>query len=164
MRRRQPQTDKLGLLLLLAQLWQQIEHLPVKPFVTLSLIAFMVAAHIEPSLVPFLNYDEQHLCLDPQLIFHSFQAGDYVNSLLRFFGSAFVHGSDMHLFYNMGSFVWKGSVFETRLGPGPFAVLITMLLVMAHGMFVVLGILIPGHRHCAIGFSGVIFALVRFMI
>lgn len=162
-RRRQTHTDHLSLLLLLAQLWQQIEHLPVKPVVTLALNGFMVAAHVEPLFIPFLNYSIHDMCLGHAQIVWSFGSGDFVNVLLRFFGAAFVHGSDYHLYYNCASFLWKGSVFETRLGPGPFAVLVMMLLVLAHASYLIAGILMQSHQ-CTIGFSGVVFALVRSLL
>ena len=68
----------------------------------------MVAAHVEPALVPFLNYSVRTLCLDPAAVWFAAGRGDYVNALLRVVGSCFVHGSDYHLYYNMASFIYKG--------------------------------------------------------
>lgn len=130
-----------------------------RPIVTISLIALMVTAHIEPIFVPFLNYSISSICLDPMAVFRSVSMhGDYVSVLLRLFGSAFVHGSDSHLFYNMSSLLWKGATLEHQLGTGPFGVLVLMLLAVTNTLFVVAGVFMHGH-HCAIGFSGVLFAL-----
>ena len=165
-RRRQPQSDPFMLLLFLSQLWNQIERLPVKPIVTLAVIGVMVAAHVEPALIPMLNQSPETLCLSSQGITWSAQHGDMVTVILRVFGSILIHGSDHHMYYNVSSFLWKGTQLETALGPGPFGVLLVALVVIAAGLFVVTGPVIQPMlssfapaTDCAYGFSIVLFAL-----
>ncbi|XP_069689542.1 rhomboid-related protein 4-like isoform X2 [Periplaneta americana] len=84
----------------------------------------------------------------------------------RLFFSTFEHGDDMHLYYNMVSFLVKGRSLERRYGSTNFAFLLIMITVMTNVIYVALGqtltnTLDDGYymKSCAIGFSGVIFAL-----
>tara|TARA_A100001015_G_scaffold204828_1_gene229009 strand:+ start:474 stop:1391 length:918 start_codon:yes stop_codon:yes gene_type:complete len=165
-RRRQPQGDNFMLLLFLGQLWQQIERLPVKPVITLSVLAVMICAHVEPALLSPLNQPIEALCLSSQYILSSLQSGDLVNVVLRYFGSSLIHGSNHHLYYNSASFLLKGASLETQLGPGPFAVLLISLLLISNTIFVLLAPTLQPlfasfapATDCAFGFSGILFAL-----
>ena len=90
------------------------------------------------------------------------------DALLRLVGSAFVHGSDSHVYYNIASFIFKGVQLEQSLGPEGYAVLLTAMLFLSHGLVVIISwaatfLGYNGWYHsCAIGFSAVIFAL-KFM-
>ena len=138
-RRRQPQSDPFMLLFFLSQLWAQIERLPVKPVVTLAVIGVMVAAHVEPAALPPLNQPVDALCLSSGAVTSALSRGDLVGVLMRVFASALVHGSDHHLYYNVSSFLWKGTQLETALGPGPFGVLLVALACVSALIFVVAG-------------------------
>ena len=48
----------------------------------------------------------------------------------RVFWSHLEHGSDLHLYYNMMSFVWKGRILEPYYGSGPFALLLLTLMAL----------------------------------
>lgn len=81
-----------------------------------------------------------------------------------FFMSNFEHGSDMHLYYNMVSFILKGSYLEPMYGTVNFVLLLTCLSIGCSSMYVVLGYIMmqltKSYYHvCAIGFSAVLFAL-----
>lgn len=83
-----------------------------------------------------------------------------------FFISNFEHGSDMHLYYNMISFILKGSYLEPMYGTGNFVILIGILSASCSAMYVFLGYALTQitgdyayYTTCAIGFSAVIFAL-----
>lgn len=80
--------------------------------------------------------------------------------------SNFEHGSDMHLYYNMVSLLLKGSYLEPMYGTANFAMLLGILSVGCSSMYVLLGYLLTQvtedysyFTSCAIGFSGVLFAL-----
>ncbi|XP_014230852.1 rhomboid-related protein 4-like [Trichogramma pretiosum] len=82
------------------------------------------------------------------------------------FLSNFEHGSDMHLYYNMVSFLLKGSFLEPMYGTANFAILIGLLSLGCGMMYVGLGHVLTlitddfsYSTACAIGFSAVLFAL-----
>lgn len=86
--------------------------------------------------------------------------------LKRLWLSAFYHVDDTHLVYNMISLLWKGAQLETTLGSGKFAAMIAVLLGLSHGLAVVSSLLLSfltrsptSYYSCAVGFSGVLFAL-----
>lgn len=83
-----------------------------------------------------------------------------------FIVSNFEHGSDMHLYYNMISFILKGSYLEPMYGTGNFAVLLGLISAGCSAMYVAISytlMQITGdwayYTTCAIGFSAVLFAL-----
>ncbi|XP_058805593.1 rhomboid-related protein 4-like [Phymastichus coffea] len=83
-----------------------------------------------------------------------------------FFISNFEHGSDMHLYYNMVSFLLKGSYLEPMYGTSNFAILIGILSTGCSAMYVTLGYILTQftedyayYTACAVGFSAVLFAL-----
>lgn len=69
--------------------------------------------------------------------------------------------------YNMISLMWKGVQLEGMLGSKQFAVMVTVLLGLSHGLVVVASSLLarftestgPLYSECSVGFSGVLFAL-----
>lgn len=80
--------------------------------------------------------------------------------------SNFEHGSDMHLYYNMVSFLLKGSYLEPMYGTANFALLVGLLSLGCSSMYVFLGYALTQittdyayYTSCAIGFSAVLFAL-----
>lgn len=78
-----------------------------------------------------------------------------------------VHASDMHLYFNMISLLWKGVFLEKKFKSQYFAYLLTVFTVLTSVTLVGLNWLMSevlGDKsyelsHCAVGFSGVIFAL-----
>lgn len=83
-----------------------------------------------------------------------------------FFLSNFEHGSDMHLYYNMFSFILKGSYLEPIYGTINFTLLLVILSTGCSVMYVALGYMLMqltgdyGYfTTCAIGFSATLFAL-----
>lgn len=84
----------------------------------------------------------------------------------RFFLSAFVHGDDMHLYYNMASFLIKGVSLELKIGWQAFGRLLAFSVVASQSLVFLLSWLlmkvfdVAGPMNtCTIGFSGVLFAL-----
>lgn len=83
-----------------------------------------------------------------------------------FFLSNFEHGSDMHLYYNMISFILKGSYLEPIYGTTNFVLLLFIISTGCSIMYVFLGYMLTQltgdydyFTTCAIGFSAVLFAL-----
>lgn len=75
--------------------------------------------------------------------------------------SAFEHGDDMHLYYNMVSFLIKGSSLERRYKSANFFLLLAIITLMTSGIYVGLAVACARltldysyMRTCAIGFSG----------
>nr|XP_014277312.1 rhomboid-related protein 4-like isoform X2 [Halyomorpha halys] len=80
--------------------------------------------------------------------------------------STIEHADDMHLYYNMISYLVKGRSLENKYGSSNFALILTIISLMTSGLYVILavvGSILLGNNaimsSCAIGFSGVIFAL-----
>ena len=78
----------------------------------------------------------------------------------------FVHGDAWHLYYNMGSFMWKARTLERHFGSKYFAYLLAVFSILTSLVYIALNFLIAEGfdswsyvRSCAVGFSGVIFAL-----
>jgi len=147
---------------MLAQLYQQVDRMPYKPPVTLGISALCLVAHLQPSAVALvsLDYSEHAICLAPAPIIAG--GGD---ALLRLVGSAFVHGSDSHVYYNIASFIFKGVQLEQAMGPQLYAMLVGTMLLLSHGLVVLVAWIATffgytgWYNSCAIGFSAVIFSL-----
>lgn len=83
----------------------------------------------------------------------------------RLFIGAFEHVDDFHLYYNMISFIWKGISLERLYGTGKFVYIVSLFTLMCNITLVVLCKLASDYfdnlyyYQCAVGFSGVIFAL-----
>ena len=78
------------------------------------------------------------------------------------------HVSDIHLYYNMVSFAWKGIKLEKheRYGSFGFIFLILVFAILTGGIYTLLSYIAaeiledPSYvRQCSIGFSGILFAL-----
>lgn len=80
--------------------------------------------------------------------------------------SNFEHATDMHLYYNMVSFIIKGSYLEPMYGTPNFIILLGFLTLGCSAMYASLGYILTQvtgdygyYTVCAIGFSAVLFAL-----
>lgn len=80
-----------------------------------------------------------------------------------FIFSTFEHGDDMHLYYNMASFIIKGRTLENRYGSSNFVLLLAFLICMTNAFYIAIakfgGEFLEDYsmmRTCAIGFSGLI--------
>ncbi|CAF3320758.1 unnamed protein product [Rotaria socialis] len=144
-----------GIILLLAELGRS-SHLPP---ITLAIIILNVLIYFDIFPLFDLSSDLQSVCVSTYTVLDQ---GDYMRILL----APFFHGDDMHLYYNMASFLYKGQQLETLFGSQYFALLLTMLTLLSSLMLVLLGQLAsslldnPEYLFtCAVGFSAVIFAL-----
>lgn len=141
-------------MLMLLQLWGQIQRLPYKPPATLAIMAANLGIHMYRPQLPF---SDQAVCLQPA----SIVAGDYKRLVM----SAFFHGSNSHVYYNMVSLLWKGVQLEQRMGSEAFVGMTAVLLLLSHGLYVLSSWLMvvsgfdPGAMAtCAVGYSAVLFA------
>jgi len=144
-----------GIILLLAEL-SRSSHLPP---ITLAVIILNVLIYFD--IFPLFGFSSnlQSICISTHAVIDQ---GDYIRILL----APLFHGDDMHLYYNMASFLYKGQQLETLFGSPYFALLLTILTISSSLMLVILGQLAsslfdnPEYLFtCAVGFSAVIFAL-----
>ncbi|XP_060049691.1 rhomboid-related protein 4 isoform X2 [Erinaceus europaeus] len=140
-----------GLILLLSQIF----HVGVNniPPVTLATLALNIWLFLNP-LKPL--YDS---CLSVDNCYHK---KDWQRLLL----SPLHHADDWHLYFNMASLLWKGISLERRLGSKWFAYLITTFSLLTGVVYLILEFALAEFmndpdfkRSCAVGFSGVLFAL-----
>ncbi|XP_073927991.1 rhomboid-related protein 4 isoform X5 [Castor canadensis] len=140
-----------GLILLLSQIF----HVGINniPPVTLATLALNVWLFLNP-LKPLLNS-----CLSVE---KCYQQKDWQRLLL----SPLHHADDWHLYFNMVSMLWKGINLERRLGSRWFAYVIIVFSILTGVVYLLLQFAISElmgepdfRRNCAVGFSGVLFAL-----
>ena len=80
--------------------------------------------------------------------------------------ASFFHLDDMHLYFNMISFLWKGRTLERRFGSRKFFIIVTIFAVLSQILLILLNRALAALfwngeylTNCAAGFSAVIFAL-----
>ena len=117
-----------------------------------STFSLQVAIYLQFLVVP-------RLCLSGDAVWTD---GEY----LRLVFPAIRHTHDLHLYYNMVSLAWKGLELERKIGSAKFLLTLIVLTVMSSTVYVGLALLgsdLLGDpslmRQCAIGFSGVLFAM-----
>lgn len=145
---------ELGVLLLFSELYSA--GAGTIPPVTLFTIIGQALLYMGVINVPWDKWD---VCLSGSAIVRN---KEYKRLIL----SAFEHGDDMHLYYNMVSFLVKGRSLERRYGSKNFCLLLAVITVLTSAMYVVISVC-GAHilddpyimKTCAVGFSGVIFAL-----
>lgn len=140
-----------GLLLLFAQIYQfGLNNIPP---VTLAMLGLNVYLFLNP--LKNLHY----VCIS---VHEGYHRGDWQRLLL----SPFHHADDWHLYFNMVSLLWKGTKLEQRLGSVLFALIIAVFSQLIGVVYVLLELILaetlddPTYTmQCAVGFSGVLFAL-----
>ena len=152
-------------MLLALRLLDQIRRLPVKPPVTLGLMAFQAILHLAPETI---GVSARYLVQDSALLPAAIVMDGDVQRLVM---GQFLHGNDMHLYYNMASFLWKGVSLETSLGSEIYALTLAGLLVLTGVIHCTLSTLMfwtdtlhpESFFTPVVGFSGVLFALKMIM-
>lgn len=142
----------LGLLLLLERVLSVGDVGPVT-LLTIAGQSLLYMGIINP---PWRNYE---VCLSAESILRH-------KSYSRLLLSAIEHTDDIHLYHNMVSFLFKGRTLERLFGSVKFFILL-VVLTLAEGLtYVGLAYAASQYfesysymRECAVGFSGVIFAL-----
>ncbi|XP_063551319.1 rhomboid-related protein 4 isoform X3 [Gorilla gorilla gorilla] len=140
-----------GLILLLSQIF----HVGINniPPVTLATLALNIWFFLNPQKPLYSS------CLSVE---KCYQQKDWQRLLL----SPLHHADDWHLYFNMASMLWKGINLERRLGSRWFAYVITTFSVLTGVVYLLLQFAVAEFmdepdfkRSCAVGFSGVLFAL-----
>ena len=148
-------------IMLCAKVWQAYQDSPVKPPVTFAMAAYNIAAHVYPALA--MPFSLGQVCFSTGAFWAAWCARDLVEVAVRTFGSVFTHADDMHLYWNMGSLLVKGVLLEDRLGSEALAVFVAFSIVASSGIqLVVAPFLARAFGYdcgCAVGFSGVLFAM-----
>ncbi|KAK2846623.1 hypothetical protein Q5P01_009622 [Channa striata] len=143
--------SQLGLLLLGSQLFQVgLNNIPP---VTLAVLALNVYLYLFPA-APLMQ-----ACISVQ---QAYWFKDWRRLLL----SPLHHLDDLHLYFNMASFLWKGIRLERRLGGPWFLYLLSVFSLLTGVMYLLLEAVLTQITQdqsyslaCAVGFSGVLFAL-----
>uniref|UniRef100_A0A3P8Q536 Peptidase S54 rhomboid domain-containing protein n=1 Tax=Astatotilapia calliptera TaxID=8154 RepID=A0A3P8Q536_ASTCA len=151
-----------GLLLLLVQLFQ--EGPGNIPAITLAVLGFNVYLYVFPPAPPL------KACMSLDQVYRN-------KEWRRLFLSPLHHIDDWHLYFNMASFLWKGIRLERRLGGPWFLYLLSVFFLLTGLVYLLLQALMiklmegtdssdplleyvqAFSRECAVGFSGVLFAL-----
>lgn len=149
--------QNLGVFLLVMQIMNiGIENIPP---VTLISTALQVAIFLEVGILEQWFLSPDYVCISA---FHVWDRKRWNRIIL---GSLY-HADDFHLYYNMASFLWKGRQLERRFGSVYFGFLLTIFTVLTGLVYVAISIALSEIMNdgsyrltCAVGFSGVIFAL-----
>lgn len=154
MQRRQ-QRDAMGVMLLLNHVLFQV-GLEAIPPVTLLIVVAQACTFLQLFGVPWRGISGACISVDAVI---------FKKQWLRIFYGAIEHGDSLHLYYNMVSFIWKGMLLEPVLGGAQFAYIIVLFTALCGivllGLNYLLGTFVDNafYYQCAVGFSGVIFAL-----
>ena len=124
--------------------------------VTVGVLGLNILAFLRPgSNWPNL----QEVCISVQGVWFS-------KEWKRVLFAPFFHANDFHLYYNMASFVWKAISLERHFGSGYFLYMIAVFSIATNlvylGINMALAELLDKWSYvqsCAVGFSGVIFAV-----
>lgn len=145
----------LGVLLLATQLFS-VGHSNVPP-VTLILIISQTAIFLDA--LPQYFPSSKAVCVSPYLVW-------YHSQWRRIFLSAFYHANDLHLYFNMVSFLWKGMMLEKKFRSTYFAYLVAVFTAATGLTYVGLNLaleqLLEDHTYsttCAVGFSGTAYSV-----
>ena len=146
-----------GLFLLGIQLFQFFQHISQQnefPVATVGVLAVNLLAF-------FSEYGGrlEQTCISAWHVLHDKQ-------WQRLLLASYFHAHDYHLYYNMASFMWKALTLERHFGSGYFLYMIAVFSVVSNVVYVAISVLMakltedPSYMStCAVGFSGVLFAL-----
>lgn len=156
--RRQPGLE-YGIFLLITQMVNiRVDRIPPA-----TLIGVVVQTLLYTGMIK-VPWNAEDVCISAAKIF---KYKDWRSVLL----SNFEHASDMHLYYNMISFIMKGSYLEPLYKTPNFALLIVILSLGCSAMYGCLGYMMMQltgdfkyFTSCAIGFSATLFALKVILI
>lgn len=128
------------------------EFLPVTLAVLgVNILAFLQPGHNWPSL--------RQVCISVQGVW-------FQKEWKRVFLAPFFHANDFHLYYNMASFVWKAISLERHFGSGYFLYMMAVFSIATNLVYLAINFALAELldqwsyiNSCAVGFSGVIFAV-----
>lgn len=123
---------------------------------TLIALVGLILIHFE-IIAPFLSIRSSCLSLDKILYYEDYP---------RLITSVLVHANDWHLYYNCVSLIWKGLAIERRMTTPKFLILIAVFTPLTSIVYLLLNFVMLKFTDdyyyssvCAVGASGVIFAL-----
>ncbi|KAK7091037.1 hypothetical protein V1264_010754 [Littorina saxatilis] len=127
------------------------------PPVTLALVAGQTAIFM--GFLPKYFYSAASVCMSTYLVWHR---QDFKRLIL----SQLFHADDMHLYFNMTSLLIKGRSLERRFGSMYFLWMVSVFTALTSVGYVAINLILEDRFHdhsyatqCAVGFSGVLFAL-----
>lgn len=127
--------------------------------VTLGVLALNIVTHLRPSGLNVVWPSLKQACISVQSVCYS-------RDWKRIFMSPFFHSGNNHLYYNMASFVWKAVTLERYFGSFYFMYMVAVFSVATGLLYLALSYVLAEVldqlsmvQSCAVGFSGVIFAL-----
>lgn len=126
------------------------------PPVTIITVAIQIIIYLRLIQLPW--YSPSDICMSFDYVWNR-------KEWQRFLFGAFEHADDFHLYYNMVSFIWKGQQLERKVGKFKFLHILCVFTLLTNATLLALnyaaGEYLDSHYryHCAVGFSGVIFAL-----
>lgn len=125
--------------------------------VTLGVLALNIAAYLQPGGIAWPSL--RQACISVQGLW-------FQKQWKRLLFSPFIHSSDFHLYYNMASFIWKALSLEKHFGTPYFLYMISVFSVGTGALYVGINYMLAEMldqwsyiQSCAVGFSGVVFAL-----
>ncbi len=159
----------LGLLLLGLQFFRFIQYLSSHDeFIptTLVVMGINVLMFVRPNIkgihraLRYISWPSvKSSCISVQSVWYQ---GKWERIVL----APFIHGDSFHLYYNMASFMWKSRTLERHYGTPYYAYLTTVFTLLCSLMYLLINFAMAEMfdtfsyiKTCAVGFSGVIFAL-----
>lgn len=126
---------------------------------TLGVMALNIVTHLRPRGIRIPWPSLKQACISVQGVWFN-------REWKRLILSPFVHAGDYHLFYNMASFMWKAVTLERYFGTFYFTYMVAVFSVATGVLYLAIHYLVAEFldqwssiQSCAVGFSGVIFAL-----
>lgn len=125
--------------------------------VTLGVLAVNIVAYLQPGRIAWPSISKACISFKGVCLHREWQ---------RLIFSPFIHASDLHLYYNMASFMWKAISLERYFGSGYFLYMVGVFSAATGTLYLGMNYLLAELLNqwsyinsCAVGFSGVIFAL-----
>ena len=122
----------------------------------LGVLAFNVVVYLCPAIVQWPSVKDA--CISATKVWLE-------KKRLPLFYSAFTHTDEVHLYYNMVSFMLKAATLEQHFGSAYFLYMTSVLTALTGVLYVGIKVLLSVVLNnsymdtCCVGFSGVIFAL-----
>ncbi|XP_033761124.1 rhomboid-related protein 4-like [Pecten maximus] len=155
--RRRGGQGNLGVLLLGAQMMRMGIH--TIPAVTLATVVLQVAIFLQLGDLPRWFGPPRSVCMSAYKVWYK---GNWKLLIL----ASLTHADDIHLYYNMASMLWKGKQLENRFKSLYFAFLLAVFTILCGVVLIGLNMALTFFTDdqsyeltCAVGFSGVLFAL-----
>lgn len=130
--------------------------------VTASVFGLCIALYYGFLPLPMWIQTFQDVCLLPSAMISATTPAAFIQRAIL---PHVFHLHDLHLYYNMTSWLWKGRQLERRFGSIPFLVLVVLLALVSSCLHVAFAHILArmGHtqymQQCAVGLSSVLFAL-----